>query len=319
MLLTTASAKPDFRAHPGTIAVSGAAGRFGGLVIRRLHRTDDVVSIDPRDFSHRPADVDHFETDLRRKDCRDIFRRDRVQAVIHLGPHHAEIKAAGHEISFASAIEDFTRLLEYCDCYQVNKLVLLSSADVYGARAHNPQFLTEEAPLLAADLSSLRDIDMLAQSFFWKRPDIETVILRPTHVSGGVNSIMARYLRLTPVPRLMGYDPMMQLVHEEDVVQAIRLALAPGHRGVFNVAGPPPLPLTRVLKRLGRSSLPVPLMVAKPIATRLNWLGRVDFRASYVDYLRYVCMVDDSRAREVLGYEPTHDLNETIAAVDLWE
>ncbi|MCP4593338.1 MAG: NAD-dependent epimerase/dehydratase family protein [bacterium] len=317
--MKTETARPGIRSHPGTIAVSGAAGQFGGLVVRRLHRTDDVVAIDPRDFSHRPADVEHFETDLRRKDCRNIFRRGRVQAVIHLGLNHAETTAAGHGISFASAIEDFTRLLEYCDRYHVNKLVLLSSADVYGARAHNPQFLVEEAPLLAADLSSLRDIDMMAQSFFWKRPDIETVILRPTHVAGGVTSMMARYLRLSPVPRLMGYDPMMQLIHEEDVVQAIRLALAPGHRGIFNVAGPPPLPLTRVLKRLGRASVPVPLMIARPIATRLNWLGKADFRASYVDYLRYVCMVDDSRAREVLGYEPTHTLDETIGAVDLWE
>jgi UDP-glucose 4-epimerase len=302
-----------------SIAISGAAGRFGGLVVRRLHRMDEVIAIDPRDFSRRPADVEHLKMSLSRKDCRDLFRRGKVQAVVHLGPYHAAGEGSDAEESFASAIENFTRLLEYCDRYQVGKLVLLSSADVYGARARNPQFLTEEAPLLAAELASLRDVDMMAQSFFWKRPDIETVILRPVHIAGGVSSIIARYLRLDPTPRMMGYDPMMQLVHEEDAVQAIRLALAPGQRGVFNIAGPSPLPLQRILKRLGRESIPVPHVVARPILSRLHGLGKTGARATYIDYLRFVCMVDDTRAREVLGYAPRYGLKETIAAVDLWE
>jgi UDP-glucose 4-epimerase len=286
------------------------------LVVRRLHRTDDLVSIDSRDFDHRPADVAHFKFDLRHKDCRDLFRRGRIQAVVHLGPYHAGVSEHGE--SFAQAVENFARLLEYCDHYQIKKLVLLSSADLYGARARNPQYMTEEAPLLAAELSSLRDVDMMAQSFFWKRPDIETVILRPVHIAGGINSAMTRYLRLSPVPRLMGYDPLMQLVHEEDVVQAIRLALGPGHRGVFNLAGPSPVPLSRILKRLGRASLPVPHIVARPMLSQLHRIGRVDLIPSYVDYIRYVCMVDDARARKILGYKPERNLDETIAAVDLW-
>ncbi|MCP4599033.1 MAG: NAD-dependent epimerase/dehydratase family protein [Proteobacteria bacterium] len=317
MKATRTNSEP--RAYHGTIAVSGAAGRFGGLVVRRFHRTDDVIAIDSRNFSRRPADVKHFKTDLRRKDCRDLFRRGQIQAVVHLRPYHTGNTEVDREKSFAAAIENFSRLLEYCDHYQVKKLVLLSSSDVYGARARNPQFLTEEAPLLAAELSSLRDVDMMAQSFFWKRPDIETVILRPTHIAGDVNSIMAHYLRMSPVPRLMGYDPMMQILHEEDAVQAIRLALAPKCRGVFNVAGPPPLPLTRILKRLGRSSVPIPHVIARPMLSRLNKLGKLDLRSSFVDYLRFICMIDDTRARNVLEYRPKHGLDETIAAFDLWE
>jgi UDP-glucose 4-epimerase len=262
-------------AFEGTVAVAGAAGRFGKLLIRRLHRTDRVMAIDPRTFEQREL--------------------------------------------FTSAIENFDRLLSYCDRYHVEKLVLLSSADVYGARARNPQFLAEEAPLLAADLSALRDVDMMAQSFFWKRPDIETVILRPTHITGGILSAMARYLRLSPVPKLLGYDPMIQLVHEEDVAQAIRLALGRGHRGIFNLAGPPPLPLSRIIQRLGRRALPVPHFLAGPVLGQLKRLGQLEFDPAYVDSIRYVCMVDDSRARRELGYLPRHDATETIQAVDLWE
>ncbi len=307
------------RAFSGTIAISGAAGRFGNLTVRRLHRTDKVVAIDLRPFDQRPSDVVYHQTDLRRKDCRDIFRRKQVQAVVHLGPYHTVESSLSIEQSFTIAVENFSRLLEYCDQYHIKKLVLLSSADVYGALARNPQFLTEEAPLLAAGLSGLRDIDMMAQSFFWKRPDIETVIIRPAHITGGVNSLMARYLRLSPVPRLMGYDPMIQLVHEEDVIRAVRLALGPGHRGIFNIAGPPPIPLSRVIERLERRSVPIPHVAARPIISQLYRLGKIQAHPSYTDYIRYVCMVDDTRARQQLEYTPQSDLEETIAAVDLWQ
>ena len=38
--------------------------------------------------------------------------------------------------------------------------------------------------------------------------------------------------------------------------------------------------------------------------------------ASELDFVRYVCMVDDRRARQVLGYEPAFDIDETLRAVD---
>ncbi|MDJ0761919.1 MAG: NAD-dependent epimerase/dehydratase family protein [Myxococcota bacterium] len=306
-------------AFDGTIAVSGAAGRLGSLVVRRLHRTDAVITIDDRDFAHRPADVGHYQTELRRKDCKDLFRRHTLQAVIHLGPFHTKGQKQRPSASFTAAVENFARLLEYCDHYHIRKLVLLSSADVYGARARNPQFLTEEAPLLAKGFASLRDVDMMAQSFFWKRPDIETVILRPAHITGGIANLISRYFRMSPVPVLMGYDPMIQLVHEEDVIESIRLALSPGQRGIFNIAGPPPLPLSRILRRLGRAVLPLPHIMARPLLSQLNRLGRVDFEPAYTDYIRYVCMVDDARARNILGYRPQYNFEDTIQAVDIWQ
>jgi UDP-glucose 4-epimerase len=311
-------AKAAVRAFPGPVGISGAAGRLGHLVVRRLHRTDEVVALDPRPFAARPQDVTHHMVDLRRRATRDIFRRGLVSAVVHLGPFHSA-GPEGKEQGFAAAVESFSRLLEYCDAYHVKKLVLLSSADVYGASASNAQFLCEEAPLLAADLSALRDVDMMAQSFFWKRPDIETVILRPCHIVGRVAGAMARYLRLAPVPMLLGYDPMIQLLHEEDAVRAIRLALAPGVRGIFNIAGPPPLPLSHVLARLRRRVVRVPLVLAAPAIRELGHIGKTSLKPAYVSYIRYVCMVDDTRAREKLGYEPSFDMDATIAAVDMWE
>ena len=92
------------RAFPGTIAVAGAAGRFGKLVVRRLHRTDEVISIDPRTFQERPADVEHYRTELRRRGCRDLFRAEEIRAVIHLAHHYAATR--DREELFQAAVED---------------------------------------------------------------------------------------------------------------------------------------------------------------------------------------------------------------------
>src|SRR5258706_15952249 len=173
--------------------------------------------------------------------------------------HDPRVNAAEHH---AWNVAGFQKILEYVAQYRVPKLVLLSSANVYGPRPDNPQFLSEEAPLLGgAAFSEIRDlveVDMLAQSFFWKRPEAETAILRPVHIIGSVKNAPSNYLRLPVIPTLLGFDPMMQVVHEEDMVRAILLALRPGVRGIFNLAGPPPLPLSRVIKALGRASMPLP-------------------------------------------------------------
>ncbi|MGE3674816.1 MAG: NAD-dependent epimerase, partial [Polyangiaceae bacterium] len=153
-------------------------------------------------------------------------------------------------------------------------------------------------------------------SFFWKHPQTETVVLRPTHILGTVRNAPSNYLRLKVVPTLMGFDPMIQVVHQDDVVQAIRSALRPGARGIFNIAGPAPVALSHALRTLGRATLPLPHMVARRGIERLWNLRMTSFPAPELDYIRYVCMVDDSRAREVLGYDPRFDLTATLKAVD---
>ena len=85
---------------------------------------------------------------------------------------------------------------------------------------------------------------MLAQSFFWKLPETETVILRPVHILGAVHNAPSNFLRLNPILTVMGFDPMAQVIQQADVVRAIELALRPGIRGIFNLAGPEPVPLS---------------------------------------------------------------------------
>lgn len=316
--LEDAPARTADRIEQGAVVITGICGRLGRRLGRVLHRERQVVGLDRRQFPDRPKDIEHFSIDIRRKKARDLFRHSDIGALVHLGVMHNPRDS--HEEHHTWNVVAFQRLLEYVQQYDVPKLVLVSSANVYGPRPDNAQFLTEDAPLLGAgafsDMRDLVNLDMLTQSFFWKHPRTETVILRPTHILGTVHNAPSNYLRLKVVPTLMGFDPMIQCLHQDDLVHAIRLALRPGVRGIFNIGGPPPLSLSHALRILDRPTLPLPHTVAKVGIERL-WRWRMtSFPAPELDFIRYVCMVDDTRARQVLGYAPRFDIEQTLHAVD---
>ena len=301
-----------------SVVVTGVVGRLGKRVVRLLHRMVRVIGVDRREFPDRPKDVTHLRIDLRRKKMRDVFRAGNVRAVVHLGVMHDPRASANDHHSWN--VVGFGKMLESMAQFGVKKLVVLSSANVYGPRPDNPQFLAEESPLLGSqDFSEIRDlieVDMLAQSFFWRHPSCETVILRPTHILGAVRNAPSNYLRLPVVPTLMGFDPMIQVIHYDDVARAVVMALRPGARGIFNLAGPEPVPLSRVLKMLGRPRLPIPHGAARSMLTELFRYRLSSFPAPELDHIRYVCMVDDRRARDALGYAPRHGLRDTVFSVE---
>jgi UDP-glucose 4-epimerase len=302
----------------GTVLVTGACGRLGKGVVRAFHRERQVIGVDRRPFPDRPKDVEHAQIDIRRKKLKDVFRSGHVEAVVHLGVMHDPRASAAEHHSWNVA--GFQKLLEYVAHFKVPKLVVLSSANVYGPQPDNAQFLPEDAPLLGgARFSEIRDlieVDMLAQGFFWKHPTTETVILRPVHILGQVRNAASNFLRLPAIPTLMGFDPMVQVIHESDVIRAIRRALEPAHRGIFNIAGMEPLPLSRIIRMLGRPNIPIPYSLGKVVLKRLFAFHLSSFPPPELDHIRYVCMVDDGLARQSLGFRPEITIEQTVLSVD---
>ncbi|MBW2527198.1 MAG: NAD-dependent epimerase/dehydratase family protein [Deltaproteobacteria bacterium] len=315
---TSAPADGAIDLADGPVLITGICGRLGRQLARTLHRERPVIGVDRRDFWGCPRDIKAYCVDIRRKKTRDIFRRERPAAVVHMGVmHDPRASQADHH---TWNVVGFSRLLDYVTQYDVPKMVVLSSANVYGPRPDNPQFLDEDAPLMAGQsFSAVRDlieVDMLAQSFFWKRPNVETVILRPVHILGRVSNAPSNYLRQNVVPTLLGYDPMVQVMHQRDVVRAVKLALRPGARGIFNVAGPPPVALSRLIDLTGRPRVAFPHVAFRTVLKRLWRFRATSFPAAELDFIRFVCMVDDGRARSELGYEPEFDLSAAVRAVD---
>jgi UDP-glucose 4-epimerase len=303
------------------VLITGICGRLGRLVARRLHRSTSVVGIDRRAFEGKPKDIVHYQVDIRRKKTRDVLRAGEVDTLVHLGTMHDPRKSDEDRHSWN--VSGFQNLLEYASLYGVKKVLVLSSANVYGPRPDNPQFLTEEAPLLGAQrftaIRDLMEVDMLAQNFLWKHSSIETVVLRPCHILGRVRNAPSNYLRATNPIMVMGFDPMVQVVHELDVLHAIELSLQKGKRGVYNIRGPGELPLSKAFQRLGKRPMFWPEGVAQRAINSL-WHSRiVNFPAPELDHIRYLCMVDDQKARTELGYNHRFDMERTLQSVhDEW-
>ncbi len=299
------------------IVVTGISGRLGRLLAQRLHLDHEVLGLDRRPMVRKPKDIEVFQFDIRRKKCERLFRNNKIDVLIHLNIMH-DFRQAQHELHSWNVIGT-QRLLDYAARHDVGKVVFLSTANIYGARPDNPQFLTEDSPLMAgerfSEMGSLVAADMLLATFFWKRPDVETVVLRPTHIVGSVRNGPSLYLSMPMIPTILGFDPVLQMVHEDDVVEALALAATSSVRGVFNVAGGGELPLSALARRLGRRTLPLPYTILKALMKRAWSMGMSDMPTPELDFLRYPCLVDDRRAREELDYAPSRSLTETLELV----
>ena len=301
------------------VVVTGLSGNLGRTLTKLLHRSERIVGIDRRPFAGAPKDVELFQIDLRKKKAEDVFRIHDVKAVIHMGIMHDPRMSAEEHHSFN--VVGTTRILEAAAKYGVKKVVVVSSANVYGPSPDNSNFLSEDAPLMAASrFSGVRDlieVDMLAHGFFWRHPGIETVILRPVHIVGPtIRNAPSNYLRLKYPWVLAGFDPMVQLIHQEDAARAMVEALRPGLKGVYNVVGPGEVPLLAVFRELGRTPVPVPHLMARPLLGMLFRYRLASFPPPELDHIQFLCMVDGSRWNTDVGWRPTHSMRDTIRSVD---
>jgi len=308
----------SFPGMPRSVCITGISGNLGKALARLLHTETRIVGIDRRPYREAPKDVEHHALDIRKNRVEEVFRRSRPEALIHLGIMHDPRMPRSEAHSFN--VVGTHKVLDICVRQGVKKVVVLSSANVYGPSPDNSNFLPEETPLMATarhgDVADLVELDMYAQSFVWRHPEIETVILRPVHIVGPtVRNAAANYLRLSRPLTVMGFDPMVQLIHEEDVCRALALALRPGIRGVYNVVGPGAVPLSTALRELGRRALPVPAFLLRAALERAFEARLVSFPADELDHIQYLCAVDGSRAERDLGWAPRHSLRETIRSV----
>lgn len=276
------------RARRDVVLVTGAAGRLGRLVVQTVHRQSEVIAVDRRAIHGLPKDVTHMKTDVRWRQIEDVFRRHRVQAILHLGLLH---NPRAEDDQYRFNVLGTQHLLSLAAKHRVSKLVMLSSANIYGPDPDNSHFLTEDAPLLGAEaFPNIRDlvaVDRIVQSFFYRHPEVETVMLRPVHIVGPrVKNAPSNYLRLERPWVCMGFDPMIQLIHEEDVVKALTLAMRPGTTGVFNVVGAGEAPLSRILSLLGRRPVPMPDFMIRAALERAFALRATNFPAPELRHIQ---------------------------------
>jgi len=132
-------------------------------------------------------------------------------------------------------------------------------------------------------------------------------------IGPGLRAPLSRYLSLPVVPTQLGFDPRLQLIHADDATEALVQATMAPVRGAVNVAPSGSISLSRALRIVGASQLPIPHPMFGPAMSRLgSRLGAGALYGDAVRLLRYGRGVDNRRMREDLGFEPRFDATSTV-------
>jgi UDP-glucose 4-epimerase len=182
----------------------------------------------------------------------------------------------------------------------VRKVVVKSSALVYGANFQDPNFFREDmqrtrAPRTAVE-RSLLEVEAFLRDFAEDNPHITVTLLRMANVLGNdIDTAFSHALKRRVVPEIFGFDPRVQFVHEDDVVGALVYATTRDVPGVFNVAGDGNLPWSEVCAILRRRRLALPPVLTAWAAEPMRMLGRWDLAPEALMFLRYGRTIDNSR------------------------
>jgi UDP-glucose 4-epimerase len=310
---------------PGArVAVTGACTYLGQRLIAALERDpacEHIVALDiARPLTARTKtrfvrlDLTHPDAD---ETMAATLSADGVGTLCHL----AFLGFPSHSGAWAHELEAIGTLyvMNAAAAANVHKVVMSSTTMVYGPYPDNPNYLSESHPLrgmrasrwVSDKVGAEHELSRLAK----ERPDIATTSLRFAPVVGPAHkSLITRLLRRAALPRLMGFDPLMQFLHEEDAVAALLLAVREDFPGAWNIVPEGVLYYSQVLKLGGKLPLPLPRVLAAPAATALWNLELVDMPGRFLDFFRYSFCADGSRARDVMGFEPRHTTREALTA-----
>jgi UDP-glucose 4-epimerase len=298
---------PDKR----VIVITGIRGYWGKRLARRLLDNDDLHLIGLDTEPEKIEGINFIQADLGNPLLANLLAAESVDTVCHLDfmPARRPTPAA-----FNHNVVGTIKLLGACARAGVSQVIIKSSSAAYGARPENPAFLSEDYPLGGSmRLGAIRDlieIETFCQNFVRQAPDVHVTVLRFAHIIGPtVDSPMAQFLKDQFAPVLLGFDPMMQLIHEDDVLDAFAHAILNGRPGIYNIAAGDLLPLWRLTALAGKVSLPI----FHPLAYAAFRQGR--HMPVYPDYLRYPCVVDTTAMANRLDFRPQFSAYEAILAL----
>jgi UDP-glucose 4-epimerase len=158
------------------------------------------------------------------------------------------------------------------------------------------------------------EVEELLADWRARHTDTEVTVLRPCWIFGpSYWNHVVRYFSLPVVPTCIGYDPLIQFVHEEDCLHAFERATLAPHPGVFNVVGSGVLPLSTVLRLGGKRALPLPSRLLYRMAYYPSQGQTGDPPAAFYDYLRYLWVADGRRGFDAFG-EPVYSTKEAWIA-----
>ncbi|MGF1511148.1 MAG: NAD-dependent epimerase/dehydratase family protein [Myxococcota bacterium] len=302
------------------VLIAGISSVVGRHLTRMLvQEQHEVVGIDRRPWTDPPPGVKVHPHDIRKRPAEDVFRKFRPHAVVHMATvTHLEVST---EERYRINLHGTRAVFERCAAYNAEKAVFVGRHTYYGAGPDSPMVHREDDPPMAQktfpELADLVAADLYATTALWRHPQLETVILRMVYQLGPSRAAtLASFLKGPRVPTILGFDPLFQFMHEVDMARAILAALQPRIRGVFNVAGPNPIPLSTLIQGTGRERLFIPEFVFNRLLGRFG-LPRLPKGA--LDHIKFPVVVDAGSFREATGFAHSFSAKKTMDAFLLGE
>ncbi len=301
------------------ILVTGASTPLGVELVEQLLASPEVSYILAVGHGRRPqcfADfvrLRYHSVDLtRRRHAHDLLwgpaREHAIEVVVHMAQHR---RASDHGRGVHAQNVAATReLLAACDGHpSIRRFVYRSFAEVYALDQPATNLLTEDAPLDHDPAASqwVRDRVEADLSVCAHRGEgFEITVLRCAEVfAAECGSQLWDYVQSRICLRPLGYDPMLNVLSVPDAASALVAAARSPHTGIFNIPGADTLPLSRAIANSMRTAIPVPGPLLAPLYGLRHLVTGLDFHYSLnAKRFRFGGIVDGSRARGCLGYEP---------------
>ncbi|HVE98470.1 MAG TPA: SDR family oxidoreductase [Mycobacteriales bacterium] len=304
------------------VLVTGVSRELGGRLAAMLDAEptiDRVVGVDTV-----PPRADLGRTEFVRADIRNpliakVITANEIDTVVHMSVVATPLTVGGRTAMKEINVIGTMQLLAACQkSSTVRKLVVKSTTAVYGSSAKDPALFTEDMEPRSLPRSGYAkdsvEVEGYVRGFGRRRPDVVLSLLRFTNFIGPtIDTPLTRYFSLPVVPTVLGFDPRLQFLHEDDGLEVLRLATMEDRPGIVNVGGSGVLLLSQAIRRAGRVALPVLSPLVQYVGQALRRAGLVDFSPEQMRFLQHGRVADTTRLRDSFGYQPKHT---TLEAFD---
>lgn len=300
---------------PETVLIAGVSRHLGGAFARRLSRDESVgriIGVDVVPPRHGIGRAEFMRADIRSPLISRIISGNDVDTVVHMGviatPRAGGGRATQKEVNVIGTMQ----LLAACQrAESVTKLIVKSTAGVYGSSPRDPAMFTEDMSAKRMPSSGwARDsveVEGYVRGLSRRRPDIEITTLRFANVIGPrIRTAFTDHFSLPLIPIPLGYDARLQFVHEDDCVDALAQSVRLPGVGTINVAGDGIITASQAANLAGRPYVLVPRSTGAAITGVAKKFGLIDIGSDQVDLLTFGRGLDTTRMRQDLDFEPLY-------------
>jgi UDP-glucose 4-epimerase len=304
------------------VLVTGLSTYWGGKLAQILEQRDDVevvVGLDTKDPNVPLERTEFVRSDSSYSILSRIVKATQIDTVLHTHLIVDSTLASSRTLHEVNVIGTMSLLAAAGAAGSpVRKVVLKSSGLVYGSNFRDPYRFREEDKRTRAPRTnverSLLEVESILRDFADDSPHVDVTLLRFANVLGDdIETPYTTALKLPVVPEILGFDPRIQFVHEDDVVGALMYATTNSVPGVFNVGGNGSMSWSEVCAIVGKRRVALPPIFTNLAVEPLRLLRIMDMPPESLMLLRYGRHIDNDRYKRA-GFHYKYTTAGTVEA-----